>query len=866
MASIGDIWLRVLADANGFEADLIRQTGPAADRAGATLGQKLGAGLKLAVGAAAGALVGVATSQGAELDATMRQLQADTGMTDAAAQAAAKSIASMYAGNLQGITDIGKSLSVVVNGLDLTGQAADDMTAKFLNFETATGQDSSAVSAFHEILNAWSLDASAVPGLMDKLVASHQKYGSSVTANQSALQLLAPQMRALGISADDTINLLNLFDASGTETANMMFALNTAVRKLKPGQTLNDLIAQISAIKDPTLRAQAAIADFSSRGGVNMANALKPGITSLNDFATSANDTAGATTKAADAIKSSWQNMGTLILHQIGGTLAEVGQSFGPLLMVTAVAGPGMKAAAGAIIGALTTTIGPKLIAALGIGSPTALAAAAAGEAVGTAMGAATATTAVATEGTELAAGQAAVATEAVPAATAAGTTIGGALALGVAVGIAAWLSKLAGDAIQTAWNNLGKNIGIPMPPAGSGLPGAPKGPAAGSPEWMATHPDSMVPATAVQAAAAPVVAAAQNLGSVIPKSFNPAQLAKVVRDYLRGVPSVIRQAGPDMASAMHDDIAAVAATTRSATLKAAGIQIGNSLAAGIALSGANVRAAAESILKAAADGIRSSRSEIDNAINQVNTDLKAKAITQTAEVTNLVTSLLSPALSAALKSPDKQVQADAKYLEQLLTDRLGAINLRPGIISDKTKTLIDNAKKSADPQIREFAKTFEDLYAQDLSGTGQSPKVQDAGTNVGTTTGQAVVQGFSAFLYSATARQQMGAAWQDAVNSIIPPSLMPPTVTPGGGGGGLKVRDSGGPVFAGTAYRIGVPEVFVPAVDGRILNDSQLARLPAAGGERTQNINFYDARFQDANDEMSAIQRIRFLALAQGG
>jgi hypothetical protein len=868
MASIGDIWLRVLADANGFEADLVKQTGPAADRAGATLGQKLGAGMKMAIGAAAGALVGVATSQGAELDATMRQLQADTGMTDAAAQAAAKSIASMYAGNLQGITDIGKSMAVVVNGLDLTGAAADAMTQKFLTFETATGQDSTAVSAFHEILNAWSLDASAVPGIMDLLVASHQKYGSSITDNEAALQKLAPQMRAMGMTVTDTVNLLNLFDAAGMDASKAMFALNTAVQKLKPGQTLNDLIKQIASIEDPTKRAQEAVKIFGARGGVNLANALKPGITSLNDFATSAADTAGATDTAAKKVESSWQNVAKEIAHQIAGPLAEIGQQFGPLLMVSTLAGPKVLAALGGIGGALGGALAPAIRDALGLYSPTTKAAIAASEAVGVAMGTATATTATATEGTALAAGQAAVATEVEPAAVAAGTSIGGALALAIATAGGAALAVWANGWLQDWWNGLGKSIGIPMPAAGSGLPGAPAGPAVGSPDWLKTHPNSVVPEST---AATPMPTGTNTPGAqwvqtawVGPIRLSADEIDKAIKAAMRGAPKAIADAGLDMRGAMDTNMSALTRILQSqytSQLTRAGITVGSSFANGIALSGKTVRAAAEALLKTAADGIRSSRSEIDSAIDQVNADLKAKAITQTAEVTNLVTSLLAPALSTALKSPDKQVQADAKYLEQLLTDRLSEINLRPGIISDKTKALIDAAKKSADPQIREMAKTFEDLYAQDLGKTGQSPKVQDAGTNVGTDTAKSMVQGAIDWLGSSTARQQLGDAWAAAVASV---SSALTVVAPAGGAGNPNWRDSGGPVFAGTAYRIGVPEVFVPAVDGRILNESQIARLPTAG-DRTQNFNIDHITVADANDEMSVIQRLRFMALAQG-
>jgi hypothetical protein len=363
---------------------------------------------------AIGAMFGGVLNLGKELDAATKQLVADTGMTATEAGIAEKALAGMYGNNLQGFDQIGAAMAVVINGLDLTGTAADLMTEKFLKFATATGQDAApAVSSFHELLNAWNLTADAAPGIMDKLIASHQKYGSVVTENEDALRRLAPQMTALGMNVDDTIGLLNLFDAAGMDSAKATFALNTAVKNLKPGQTLNDLIKQITSIQDPTERAQEAIKVFGARGGVNLANALKPGITSLDDFKTSADENADATTKAAAAIESGFGAQATLILHRFGGALADVATNFGPFLMAAALLGPKFTMMLTSGLGGLAGAFSKKIVGAIVESTPAVVAA---GEAQGAAVGAA--------EGTA--------------AGTAAGRTFGAAFAVAVAIGVTA--------------------------------------------------------------------------------------------------------------------------------------------------------------------------------------------------------------------------------------------------------------------------------------------------------------------------------------------------------------------------------------------------------------------------------------------
>src|SRR6185369_11699655 len=96
-------------------------------------------------------------------------------------------------------------------------------------------------------------------------------------------------------------------------------------------QNLDDLVRQISAIEDPTLRAKKAIEIFGSRGGIALANALKPGITSLDTFEISASDAAGATEKAAGIIEDKFENKITLAIKHAGAAIIGFGQTIGPL-------------------------------------------------------------------------------------------------------------------------------------------------------------------------------------------------------------------------------------------------------------------------------------------------------------------------------------------------------------------------------------------------------------------------------------------------------------------------------------------------------------------------------------------------------
>src|SRR3972149_9847638 len=73
------------------------------------------------LGAAGGALFGVAAKGGAELTETVAKYRAETGATAAEAEAAQASIGKLYKNNIAGFATLGDVLTRVHNDLGLTG-------------------------------------------------------------------------------------------------------------------------------------------------------------------------------------------------------------------------------------------------------------------------------------------------------------------------------------------------------------------------------------------------------------------------------------------------------------------------------------------------------------------------------------------------------------------------------------------------------------------------------------------------------------------------------------------------------------------------------------------------------------------------
>jgi hypothetical protein len=393
--NVGDVFFSLRGDGGPLMVDAQKAGEAAALAGGKTFNQTFGASLKKAAGGFAGAGLGLAfasaTSGALELNAATAEFTAQTGASDAEAKKFTATLAALNKSNVQSIPEIGAALTALTLNFKLTGDAAKGLGAQFLDFSRiAGGTAAESVGRFDELVDAGVITADQMAVTMDKLTASHQKFGVDINGTIGALVKFAPAMTAAGISTDDAIGLMNMFSESGLNAEAASKAFNIALGKVKSPEELQRLIADISSTEDPFLRAQLAADLFGKRAGVQLANALKPGSGGIEAWTVTMTEAAGATTKAGDALDASFGNQAKLRLKEINGTLAEMGTNMGDLLMVAALLGPGLTRGLLTGLGGLAGLLGPKIVAAvLATGPGAAIAGSGVGAMIGTAMAAA---------------------------------------------------------------------------------------------------------------------------------------------------------------------------------------------------------------------------------------------------------------------------------------------------------------------------------------------------------------------------------------------------------------------------------------------------------------------------------------------
>lgn len=738
--AIVDLFGRLLVDDGGFKGAVVKTADDAGRAASDTLGKHLSSGFKTTAiktfaGVAASAFA-IATKGALDLEDVQVDLQRTTGLTADAARDAAKAINGIAGRNVTDISKVSATFEKVHNDLGLVGDAAIATTEEFVKFGRATDQGpAEAVSAFDDILDAWNLTADKSGAIMDKLIVSHQRYGGSIEDDQRALAQFAPQLKALNGTIDDGIALLDLFKASGLDAGKALSALNTAVTHLKPGQTLNDLVAEITAIEDPTQRAQKAIEIFGAKGGVALANALRPGIHSLDDFGISAEDAAGATDKAVDVIDTSVRGRLEKALSEAGAALRGFGQDFGAGLtgvasLGTLFAGLGGDKLASAVFDKVAKPVaqalreaGQKGADALGDGIQTVLSGAE-GTVVGNFIASRIEAIADPTKNTVIgnawrgAGSKAATlyleglyAADRVEGALigALGAKWGGiagkAFAAAAALASAAFVAELADLALPKV-EDLGvqihKALGLPdldLNPRDWPWPLGDKG----APDWARIGQGAKEGGTLIE--------------TDLTQGFRDAAGAEHVDQDIADQFAAATKAAADAAAA--SDVKAryaaaaaadVDAYNRSlsgpevrARMMAAAAEAGLAASQGLAVTAQEFRKAGIADDQAYADGLHDERDAIDQGMEDLK-NLIANQLSKTKEIAHDFGLLASKDLAKGLTSGDPAVRRAAQAEKERILERLDELATQPGKIGKNGMLALAKAIKSSDPDVRAAA------------------------------------------------------------------------------------------------------------------------------------------------------------------
>jgi hypothetical protein len=266
-------------------AGLEDHIGPGAARA-ATVGAAGVAVVITALGAAADRALALGTA----FDDAFDRIRIGTGKTDEELESLQSSFRTVAANGPSAFQDVSKAITEVNQRLDLTGATLEARSAQFLNLSRLTGGDlseniRSGAKAFQE----WNLSVEEQGASLDKLFRAYQLTGDATSQYFGQLQQAGPTLRQLGLGLDESLALLAKWNKEGVDGERILAALRVGVANLTESglpvpETFRAITEQIHDMDDTAGATSLAIQVFGRRAGPELAEAIRAGRLSAEDY------------------------------------------------------------------------------------------------------------------------------------------------------------------------------------------------------------------------------------------------------------------------------------------------------------------------------------------------------------------------------------------------------------------------------------------------------------------------------------------------------------------------------------------------------------------------------------------------------
>lgn len=255
---------------------------------------KWGAGIAIAAGSAALAVLGLATNVGGDLQKALNGLQSNTGAADAEMSGLRDSMLNIYNNNFgESFEDIGATMTLVAQQTGLTGKALEDATTNALLMRDSFDMDvNGSITATNQLMKQFGLTSQQSYNL---LAQGAQTGMNSQGDLVDIIKEYSVQFKTMGFSAEEMFNMLsngakeggfsidvmgdamkefNIRSKDGSKTTEGAFAslglnadnLTTAFSKggAEGKKAFEDVIAKLSEMKDPMLQNQAGVSLFGT--------------------------------------------------------------------------------------------------------------------------------------------------------------------------------------------------------------------------------------------------------------------------------------------------------------------------------------------------------------------------------------------------------------------------------------------------------------------------------------------------------------------------------------------------------------------------------------------------------------------------
>ena len=232
----------------------------------------------------------------------------------------------------------GTAIGEVNTRFGLTGDALEDLSVKFIKFAELNDTDvSTSIDNVQSMMAAWGVETEDAGLMLDMLTKAGQESGVSVDTLSQQLMQNKTALDDMGLSLDESVDLLANCEKNGIDTSTMLAGLKKAMQNsAKEGKSSAEALAEL---QDSLMNAgsdaeasQIAMELFGNKAGPAIAEACRDGRLSLEDLGYAMEDLAGTTDSTFDEIQDPLDQM-TPIINTLKDTGAQIISDLGPTIV-----------------------------------------------------------------------------------------------------------------------------------------------------------------------------------------------------------------------------------------------------------------------------------------------------------------------------------------------------------------------------------------------------------------------------------------------------------------------------------------------------------------------------------------------------
>lgn len=284
------------------------------------LGGKLSKGVTapiVAIGAAAGA-----AWKG--IDDALDTIVTKTGATGDAVKEFEGNFKNVFTSIPAEAQQVGDAIGELNTQFGLTGEALEQASTQMVQFAAINGTDiTNSTIAAKQAMEQFGASTEELPGFLDTVTAAAQQTGQSTDSIFEAVKRGAPQLKAMGLSMNQSALLMAKFQQAGLDSSKTISMLTRAQTNFaKEGKTLKEGMVEFFKTVEQGGDSVDVInqaTQIFGKSGATMVENIKAGKISLDDFTASAENYAGTvaetfkeTLDPVDALQQVMNNLATL--------------------------------------------------------------------------------------------------------------------------------------------------------------------------------------------------------------------------------------------------------------------------------------------------------------------------------------------------------------------------------------------------------------------------------------------------------------------------------------------------------------------------------------------------------------------------